>query len=77
MIIILVALYIYLFAIKYFKVNEYFMNVKPRVGFFLQTIIKFTGVDAFYDFLAIHGIFGQQEKKKTIDSEIFILENIY
>ena len=73
--IIFAIVYAYIFAIKFLKVDVYFMNINPYVGGILSTITKYSGVDYIYSYFVKKGAFGEEEKQKEIEKEIFELEN--
>lgn len=77
MIVFLLAISIYLFVIKYFQIDLFFVNVNPQVGLILQNVIKYTGVEAFYNFLALNGVFGVEIKEKIMNKKLSILEDQY
>lgn len=64
----------YIYAIKLFRIDVYFMNVNPYIGNILQMFARYSGADMFYSYLLKKGIFGQEEKEKEIEKEIFELE---
>ncbi len=65
----------YIYAIKLFRVDVYFMNVNPYIGNILQMFTKYSGADMFYSYLLKKGYFGEEAKEKEIEKEIFELEN--
>lgn len=77
MIVFLLAIFIYLFVIKYFQIDIYLMNVNPRIGLILKNIINYSGVNSFYNLLAINNFFGLEIKEKVLNQEIIMLENKY
>jgi hypothetical protein len=77
MIVFVLAILIYIFLIKYFQIDIYFINVKPRVGLILQNVIKYSGVGQFYNFLALNGVFGIEMKEQIMNQEISKLEDQY
>ncbi len=65
----------YIYAIKLFRVDVYFMNVNPYIGNILQMLTKYSGADMVYSYLLKKGYFGEEAKEKEIEKEIFELEN--
>jgi len=73
--IVFAIIYAYIFAVKFLKVDVYFMNINPYVGGILSAMTKYSGVDYIYSFLVKKGFYGEEEKQKEIEKEIIDLEN--
>ena len=73
--IIFAIIYAYIFAVKFLKIDVYFMNINPYIGGILSTITKYSGVEYIYSYFVKKGAFGEEEKQKEIEKEISDLEN--
>ena len=75
MLFILSILLSYIYAIKFFRIDVYFMNVNPYIGNIMQMFTKYSGADFVFSYLVKKGYFGEEAKEKEIEKEIFELEN--
>ena len=75
MIFILSLLLAYIYAIKLFRVDVYFMNVNPYIGNIIQMFTKYSGADFLYAYMSKKGFYGEEAREKEIEKEIIDLEN--
>jgi len=75
MLLILSILLAYIYTVKIFRIDVYFMNVNPYIGNIMQMFTKYSGADFLYAYMSKKGFYGEEIKEKEIEKEIFELEN--